>query len=150
MENGEEEPAYRAAHWNYRGLASFPEDLDESVRDAYLKGNRIDAFPDEQRTRRLRGLRELYLCDNLIRLLPGTLRHLKRLRRLDLSGNRLVSLPESLVELESLETLVLDDNRLLRLPECLRKMRRLETLRASGECERSRLEPRPCSYLAFR
>lgn len=91
-----------------------------------LNGKQLTEVPEP--VRKLTGLEELYLGNNLLETLPDWIGDLKSLKKLDLAQNRLTRLPGSIGELESLETLELFQTPLKELPDEIGQLKSLKLL----------------------
>lgn len=104
-------------HWNYRGLAEFPEVVRTHgghVQEMYIKWNRLTIVPSW--IIELQNLTNLYISGNLIRELPEEFGEMSQLTVLDLSDNELGWVPPCICNLGNLKTLLLNDNFIEKLP----------------------------------
>lgn len=98
-------------HWNYRGLAEFPEAIrlhGGHVQEIYLKWNKLTTLPPW--VAELFNVTNLYIYGNQIEQLPMELGRMNQLTVLDLSANRLQLIPACIGNLNNLKSLFLNDN----------------------------------------
>jgi len=98
----------------------------EYLEQLYLKGMRLDYFPDW--IRQCKRLTRLNVNDNHIQALPDWLGELRKLKLLYVRGNQIAALPASITELYGLEELDADYNQITALPFDLGRLRVLKEL----------------------
>jgi len=84
-----------------------------------------EVFP----TFKMSNLRELWLTNNQLAVLPYEICVLQNLKTLGLSGNKLSTLPPRIATLQLLERLIVDRNQISSLPQEINKFRHLRELR---------------------
>ncbi|KAI2663577.1 Leucine-rich repeat-containing protein 7 [Labeo rohita] len=77
----------------------------------------------------IHSLKELWLDNNSLQTIPGSVGKLRQLRYLDLAKNRIESLDADISGCESLEDLLLSSNMLQQLPDTIGKLKKLTTLK---------------------
>ena len=73
-------------------------------------------------------LTELWLCNNMIKILPPEIGNLKNLIVLSIKGNLLESIPDEICLLEKLKRLYLNDNKIRKFPNLMESMKKLVDL----------------------
>jgi class 3 adenylate cyclase len=76
-------------------------------------------------------LKELYLQNNELKLLPSHIKNLKKLEILNLDSNNITNLPQELGELTNLQELRLNNNKLKSLPASLKNLQNLKNFSLS-------------------
>lgn len=102
------------------------------TQDTYLSLNdlRLTVLPDS--LARLKHLRVLHLCSNMLAALPECIGELTELTEIVVWDNQLTALPKSMRQLGKLSALFLEGNKLTSLPEWLRNLPSLSMLHLSG------------------
>uniref|UniRef100_A0A8C9TLE7 Leucine-rich repeat-containing protein 7 n=1 Tax=Scleropages formosus TaxID=113540 RepID=A0A8C9TLE7_SCLFO len=77
----------------------------------------------------LHNLKELWMDNNSLQTVPGSIGKLRQLRYLDLAKNRIETLDSEISGCESLEDLLLSSNLLQQLPDSIGMLKRLTTLK---------------------
>uniref|UniRef100_A0A3P8Y7W6 PDZ domain-containing protein n=1 Tax=Esox lucius TaxID=8010 RepID=A0A3P8Y7W6_ESOLU len=77
----------------------------------------------------IHNLKELWMDNNSLQTIPGSIGKLRQLRYLDLAKNRIESLDTDISGCESLEDLLLSSNMLQHLPDSIGMLKKLTTLK---------------------
>uniref|UniRef100_A0A7M4F042 Leucine rich repeat containing 7 n=1 Tax=Crocodylus porosus TaxID=8502 RepID=A0A7M4F042_CROPO len=86
-------------------------------------------FPQPEVLDQIQNLRELWMDNNSLQILPGSIGKLKQLVYLDMSKNRIESIDLDVSGCEALEDLLLSSNMLQQLPDSIGLLKRLTTLK---------------------
>uniref|UniRef100_A0A8C6W0N4 Leucine rich repeat containing 7 n=1 Tax=Nothobranchius furzeri TaxID=105023 RepID=A0A8C6W0N4_NOTFU len=109
------------------GIQEFPDNIKcckgLSVVEASV--NPITKLPDVP----LLLLKELWLDNNSLQSIPGSIGKLRQLRYLDLAKNRIESLDSDVSGCEALEDMLLSSNMLQHLPDSIGMLKKLTTLK---------------------
>mmetsp|Transcript_32551 Transcript_32551/g.51820 ORF Transcript_32551/g.51820 Transcript_32551/m.51820 type:complete len:242 (-) Transcript_32551:813-1538(-) len=105
-------------------------DTGKGLRELWLSNQQLPILPGQIGT--LLNLRTLGLANNRIRELPDELFNLKRLERLILTNNNVECLPDRFRELKSMKELFLDKNNLTEFPAVICDLKRLVRISLSG------------------
>lgn len=106
-----------------------------------LGENNFTTFPDPEA---LAGLTTLYLPDNSLTALPGSITRLSKLTYLNLDRNRIVELPPEIGNLQTLKWLRLNGNKIAAIPDSMVNLKNLKRLYLKGnplpESEKDKLK----------
>ena len=102
---------------------------NEGWQDLDLSGRGLTEIPEALTN--LTELRNLQLCNNLIKIIPESISNLKNLERLDLGNNQIEEIPDSFIQLKTLKLLYLHNNKIQNIPEAINRLTNLLVLNLS-------------------
>ncbi|MEZ0485070.1 leucine-rich repeat domain-containing protein [Fibrella aquatica] len=106
-------------------IGRFPVHLIH-VQDLYLSNNQLTTLPGSIGV--MKHLRQLFIDENPITALPNEIEQLDSLRTLVLGGNQLTTLPSSIGSLRGLVQLTVGKNQLREVPETIGRLTKLTAL----------------------
>uniref|UniRef100_A0AAY5L3I4 Leucine-rich repeat-containing protein 7 n=1 Tax=Esox lucius TaxID=8010 RepID=A0AAY5L3I4_ESOLU len=103
------------------------------LRILELRENHLKTMPKQlelpEVLEQIHNLKELWMDNNSLQTIPGSIGKLRQLRYLDLAKNRIESLDTDISGCESLEDLLLSSNMLQHLPDSIGMLKKLTTLK---------------------
>uniref|UniRef100_A0A8C1W3I5 Leucine-rich repeat-containing protein 7 n=1 Tax=Cyprinus carpio TaxID=7962 RepID=A0A8C1W3I5_CYPCA len=111
-------------------IAKLPDGFTQllNLTQLFLNDAFLEYLPPEV-LEQIHSLKELWLDNNSLQTIPGSIGKLRQLRYLDLAKNRIESLDADISGCESLEDLLLSSNMLQQLPDTIGKLKKLTTLK---------------------
>uniref|UniRef100_A0A8C1FRG7 Leucine-rich repeat-containing protein 7 n=2 Tax=Cyprinus carpio carpio TaxID=630221 RepID=A0A8C1FRG7_CYPCA len=111
-------------------IAKLPDGFTQllSLTQLFLNDAFLEYLPPDV-LEQIHSLKELWLDNNSLQTIPGSVGKLRQLRYLDLAKNRIESLDADISGCESLEDLLLSSNMLQQLPDSIGKLKKLTTLK---------------------
>uniref|UniRef100_A0A8C1L3W6 Leucine-rich repeat-containing protein 7 n=1 Tax=Cyprinus carpio TaxID=7962 RepID=A0A8C1L3W6_CYPCA len=111
-------------------IAKLPDGFTQllNLTQLFLNDAFLEYLPPDV-LEQIHSLKELWLDNNSLQTIPGSVGKLRQLRYLDLAKNRIESLDADISGCESLEDLLLSSNMLQQLPDSIGKLKKLTTLK---------------------
>uniref|UniRef100_A0A671RVF1 Leucine-rich repeat-containing protein 7 n=1 Tax=Sinocyclocheilus anshuiensis TaxID=1608454 RepID=A0A671RVF1_9TELE len=111
-------------------IAKLPDGFTQllNLTQLFLNDAFLEYLPPDV-LEQIHSLKELWLDNNSLQTIPGSVGKLRQLRYFDLAKNRIESLDADISGCESLEDLLLSSNMLQQLPDSIGKLKKLTTLK---------------------
>uniref|UniRef100_A0A3B4ARK6 Leucine-rich repeat-containing protein 7 n=1 Tax=Periophthalmus magnuspinnatus TaxID=409849 RepID=A0A3B4ARK6_9GOBI len=112
-------------------ITKLPEGFTQllNLTQLFLNDAFLEYLPANFVLEQIHNLKELWMDNNSLQNIPGSIGKLRQLRYLDLAKNRIESLDSDISGCETLEDLLLSSNMLQQLPDSIGMLKKLTTLK---------------------